>query len=73
MKKDDEIEKQLAKYQVDVPEFPMRKSLMNRISEWFFQPVSIPFPEKFINYRALVLITFFPIIIVLATFIPVFL
>ena len=42
-KVDEKINRKLREFEVDVPDFPMKKSSLDRLANWMFQPVSMPF------------------------------
>ncbi|WP_099361363.1 hypothetical protein [Fredinandcohnia onubensis] len=66
---DKELKEKLDQFTVEVPDFPMKKSRLNRIANWFFNPASIPFPEAGYKKGAFLSISWLPVLILPLTFV----
>ncbi|MDR9794992.1 hypothetical protein Q4O60_00470 [Aeribacillus pallidus] len=66
MEKDREIDKLLKKYTVEVPDFPMKKSKMEKLANWLCEKASFPIPEEQITFKGMVCIQVIPIVVSLA-------
>ncbi|WP_077619617.1 hypothetical protein [Bacillus sinesaloumensis] len=64
-----ELKEKLDQFSVEVPDFPMKKSRSSRITNWFFNPASIPFPEFGYKKGAFLSISWLPVLILPLTFI----
>lgn len=73
-KVDEKINRKLREFEVDVPDFPMKKSSLDRLANWMFQPVSMPFSSlNLVGKRSMPALQMLPfIIIIIASAIPLF-
>ncbi|WP_339161857.1 hypothetical protein [Siminovitchia sp. FSL W7-1587] len=70
---DKEYEKlvqKLDEYQVDVPDFPMKKSRLDRAANWLFDPVSLPVWEVHFTKKGMAVAMFFPVLLTIISAIP---
>lgn len=58
----------LDEFEVDVPDFPMRKSQMDRAANWLFDSVRLP--EFELTNRGMVLTLFLPVLLSIISAIP---
>ncbi|MFS0821721.1 hypothetical protein [Bacillus sp. 1P02SD] len=66
---EEELKEKLDQFTVEVPDFPMKKSRLDRMANWFFNPVSIPFPKFGYTKSAFLTITWIPVFLVPLTFV----
>lgn len=71
MNSDRNFHKKLKEFEVDVPEFPIKKSIVNRVANWLFEPVPIPVPNFSFTGKGTVVTLFLPILITIASVIPI--
>lgn len=68
---EDKLKEQLDQFEVDVPDFSIKKSKLTRIGNWIFAPTRIPFPEFGYKEVFTKLIVILPLILVALTMLPV--
>ncbi|MEH7237612.1 hypothetical protein [Bacillus sp. JJ1562] len=64
-----ELKEKLDQFTIEVPDFPMKKSRLDRMANWFFNPVSIPFPEAGYKKGAFLSISWLPVLLLPLTFV----
>jgi hypothetical protein len=72
-KKEKVLMEKLDEYKVDVPDFPIQKSIPERIANWMFAPADIPLPEMDTMVKSAAITVFFPILAVAFTTLPILL
>jgi len=70
-KKEKNLARMLDAYEVNIPDFPMKKSMMSRIANWLFAPAKIPFPEAGYTTTASLYILILPFVLVIFTLVSV--
>lgn len=62
--RDEKLYKKLKEFDVDVPEFPMKRSVISRLGNWLFAEVPFPAPSWGMTAKGTVLIQVLPIFII---------
>lgn len=72
-KKYESLYKKLMAYEVEVPEFQMKKSLVYRWANLLFTEAPMPFSNKVVSRKGAFLLHYLPIPVILVTLFPIFL
>ncbi len=65
---DEKLFKKLDEFDVEVPDFPMRKSRVDRAADWLFDSVRLP--EFELTERGMALTLFLPVLISIISALP---
>lgn len=69
-KGDETLFQKLDEFKVDVPDFPMKKSRLDRAANWLFDPVSLPVFEVNFTRTGMALALIFPVLLTIISAIP---
>ncbi|MBS4208393.1 hypothetical protein [Bacillus sp. FJAT-50079] len=69
--KDENLNKKLQEFDVDVPNFPMSKSKVDRMANWLF--AEAPLPKINTSDKGLIVVQLTPIILIICTILPILL
>ncbi|MEK3887913.1 hypothetical protein [Bacillus sp. FSL K6-3431] len=69
---DEKLYEKLKGFHVDVPEFPIRKSRIERLANWLFEEVPFPTTNFKLTRKGMVLMQLLPIFITIASILPLF-
>lgn len=67
---DEKLVKKLGEFHVDVPEFPMRKTKIDRLANWLFEEVPFPSVSMNLTGKGMIFIQMMPLVIIVLTLIP---